>query len=206
MPEFRRFSSVLIDDILMIDPGPQVLDAMREFQKNPAAIKYIINTHKHSDHFCEQTVAALEALGAQFIEFSGKETKEIGKYKVSSYGGNHATCINTVHFMVTDTKRTIFYGLDGAWLMYDEVQAIKTYAPDLAVFDATIGDVDGDYRIFEHNNLNMILEIKKALHPYVRQFCISHMARTLHTDHKTLSARMKEKDILVAYDGLEIEV
>ena len=46
--------------------------------------------------------------------------------------------------IITDGERTLFYGLDGAWLLYDEVQAIKEYKPDFAVFDATIGDIDGD--------------------------------------------------------------
>lgn len=100
----------------------------------------------------------------------------------------------------------MFYGLDGAWLLYDEIQAIKKFMPDFAVFDATIGDIDGDYRIFEHNNLNMVLEMKKSLENYIGRFCISHMARTLHTDHETLSEKMKKHNIITAYDGLEIEI
>lgn len=206
MTEFRRLSSLLIDDVLLIDPGPQVLEALSEYGKDAVDIKYIINTHKHSDHFNAETLETLEKKGAEFFSFIDGEEKTIGAYTVRAYSGNHSTCKGTVHFIISDGERTLFYGLDGAWLLFDEVQAIKKYTPDLAVLDATIGFVDGDYRVFEHNNLNMIIEMKKSLDKYVGKFCISHMARTLHTDHKRLSEAMDKYNVLTAYDGLEIEI
>ena len=206
MAEFRRLSSSLIDDVLLIDPGPQVLDALKAFGKDPKAVRYIINTHRHGDHYNAETVRELEEMGAVFVPFEAGDEKTVGKYTVSAYAGNHATCAGTVHFILSDGERTLFYGLDGAWLLYDEVQAIKQHKPNLAVLDATIGDIDGDYRIFEHNNLNMVLEMQKTLAPFVDRFCISHMAMTLHTNHAALSAKMAAHGVLTAYDGLETEV
>lgn len=204
--EFRRLSSALVDDVLLIDPGPQVLDALAEYGKAAAGIRYILNTHRHSDHYSTDTVARLESLGAALIPIADGEERQIGRYTVTAYRGNHGTSAHTLHYMITDQQRTLFYGLDGAWLLYDEVQAIMKYRPDLAVLDATIGYVDGDYRVFEHNNLNMVLEMKKTLDAYVGKFCISHMARTLHTDQKTLEEEMEQHQILVARDGLETEL
>ena len=206
MTEFRRLSSALIDGVLLIDPGPQVMDALAELDKDAASVKYIINTHRHKDHYSAETVEKLEAMGAVFFDLSCGDAVELGKYTVRAYAGNHATCEKTVHFILTDGEKTLFYGLDSAWLLYEEVQAIKKYKPNLAVFDATVGDVDGDYRVFEHNNLNMVLEMKKSLVSYIEVFCISHMARTLHTDHKTLSENMRAQNVIAAYDGLEIEI
>ncbi len=204
--EFRRLSSALIDDILLIDPGPQVMDALKEYGKDPRKIQYILNTHPHSDHLCPETVAHLEFLGAEFIPLSAGDVRTIGRYILRAYAANHGTCKGAVHFLISDREHSLFYGLDGAWLLYDEVQAIQQYRPDLAVLDATIGDIDGDYRIFEHNNLRMVLEMQQTLAPYVGRFCISHMARTLHTDHQTLSKRMDNHNVLVARDGLEINL
>lgn len=204
--EFRRLSSALIDDILLIDPGPQVLEALDTFGKNAENIQYIINTHNHVDHFRMETVHQLKSFGAEFFDLQDGDTITIGKYTVRAYAGNHATCEKTVHFIISDGEKTLFYGLDGAWLLYNEVQAIKKYKPDFAVLDATIGDIDGDYRIFEHNNLQMILEMQKTLSAYIGTFCISHMARTLHTDHKTLTEKMQKYGIITAYDGLETEI
>lgn len=206
MSEFRRLSSALIDDVLLIDPGPQIFDALAELGKDNGAIKYVINTHKHSDHFCPEVLQQLELTGAVFYDLSAGCNEKIGNYTVRAYEANHATCEKTVHFIISDGDKTLFYGLDGAWLMYDEVQAIKEFKPDFAVFDATIGYIDGDYRIFEHNNLNMVLEMKKTLQEYIGKFSISHMARTLHTDHKSLDEAMQKHDIIAAYDGLEINI
>ena len=198
--EFRRHASALIDGVLLIDPGPAVLDAIDEFKIEKDKIKYIINTHKHYDHYSADTVNAL-ADSAQLIEFKANDTIKVGKYTINSFKANHSTCTDAVHFIVSDGKSNLFYGLDGAWLMYDEVEAIKKFKIDYAVLDGTVGFIDGDYRIFEHNNLNMVLEIQKTLIPYVKQFCISHMARTLHTNHKALSENMNKYNIDVAYDG-----
>ena len=204
--EHRRFSAALINGELLIDFSAQLKDSLDEYNIPMEQIKYALNTHKHRDHYSEKTLAELNAAGAQYLQFTAGGEKSVGGYRIYAYAGNHGTCKDTLHYIISDGKKSLFYGLDGAWLMYEEVEGIKTHKPDFAVLDATVGFVDGDYRIFEHNNLNMILEIKKSLAPYVGRFCISHMARTLHSDHKELSKQMEDRGITVAYDGLEIEL
>ena len=203
MKGFRRNSSALIDDCFLIDPGPNVLDALSEFGKKVENIKYIINTHKHSDHYCEKTVSKLK--NATFFEMTVGNIKKIGKYTVTPFEANHSTCDGAMHFIISDGEKRLFYGLDGAWLLYDEVSAIKSAMVDFAVLDATIGNIQGDFRIFEHNNLSMVLEMKQTLNPYIKRFCISHMARTLHDPQEVIEAEMKQYDIEVAYDGYETE-
>jgi len=38
-PEYRRFSSTLIDEVLLIDPGPHVLNAIEVFNVDIKRIK-----------------------------------------------------------------------------------------------------------------------------------------------------------------------
>ena len=204
MEGFRRNASALIDGQLLIDPGPNVLDALKTFKIDPSNIKYIINTHKHCDHYCEETLSRLK--NAAFYEFDFNDTKTFGKYSVTALKGNHSTCDKVTHFIISDSEKNLFYGLDGAWLLYKEVEAIKQTSIDYAVLDATIGNISGDYRIFEHNNLNMVLEMKNTLAPYIKRFCISHMARTLHESHSLLENQMKEHGVEVAFDGYETEI
>ena len=199
---FRRNASALIDSCLLIDPNATVPDALETFQIDSSEIRYMINTHQHADHYSEATIQALHH--ADFYPMSAGDVLQLGNYTVKALHANHATCEKTVHFLITDGKSTVFYGLDGAWLTYDEVQEIKRNKVDLAVLDATVGNINGDYRIFEHNNLAMVLQLKESLQPYVDQFCISHMARTLHGTHEELAEQMKAHRILVAFDGLEI--
>ena len=204
MEGFRRNSSCLIDDVFLIDPGPDVFDALEAFGKSPDRIKYIINTHNHSDHYSKETVDRLT--DATFYPLNEGEVITVGKYTVEALEANHATVEKPVHFIISDGEHSLFYGMDGAWLTYSEVAAIKKNGVSVAVIDATVGDTPGDFRIFEHNDLNMVREIKHSLKNYVGRWIINHMARTLHTSHAELVENMARDGIEVAYDGMETEI
>ena len=47
--------------------------------------------------------------------------------------------------------------------------------------------------------------MKKSINTAIKKYVISHMAYTLHTDHKTLEKEMNKHGIFTAYDGLEID-
>jgi phosphoribosyl 1,2-cyclic phosphate phosphodiesterase len=200
---FRRTSSALINNELLIDPGPWVIDAIKEFNVDASKIKYIINTHTHCDHFSKEALSYLCTQGAEFIRTEECGAIRIGEYEIEVLKGNHTVPVS--HFIIKHKGKCLFYGLDGAWLQYEEIEAIWKNKPDLAVFDATVGFISQDYRLFEHNNLNMVIEMKKSIGKDIKKYVISHMAYTLHTDHDTLSKEMEKHDIITAYDGMEIE-
>lgn len=201
----RRFSSLLIDDCLLIDPCPTVFDSIKKFGVDSSKIKYVINTHKHDDHFSDEALKGLLSQGAKYVELRGGEIATLGKYKITAVEGNHS--IPVAHFLIDDGERKLYYALDGAWLTYKEIQLIRERKLDYLVLDGTVGFLEGDYRIFEHNNLNMVIEIKKSLcERDVKRFCISHIATSLHTDHATLERVMSEHGIEVAYDGMITEI
>ncbi len=201
---YRRNASALVDDVLLIDPGPDVPDALAAFKMDAGKIRYILNTHRHRDHYCGDTFTHLQ--GAAFYPMCAGDTAVLGKYRVTALAANHGTAREAVHFLVTDGEKTLFYGMDGAWLLYEEVAAIKEAKPDLAVLDGTVGEQVGDYRVFEHNDLLMVRALKNALAPHVKRFCISHMSRKLHKPHAQLAADMARDGIAVAFDGLEMEI
>lgn len=201
---FRRTSSILIDGTILIDPGPWVLDAIEEFSVDTKKIKYVLVTHMHQDHFCQNSLDYLLSCGATLINMVGGDIIELDEYKIEAYRGNHT--IPVCHYMITKDEKSLFYGLDGAWLQYEEIRGIWKHKPDVAVFDATVGFIEKDWRVFEHNNLNMVIEMKKSIDKDIKKYVISHMAYTLHTDHKSLEEEMKKHDIIVAFDGMEIEL
>lgn len=206
--DYRRFSSLLIDGQLLIDPGPCIFEFAETYHYTSLYkdIKHMINTHPHGDHLCSDTVNKLETQGISFIPFTAFEEKQLGCYHVTALPANHATADNPCCFIIESEGKRIFYGCDGAWLLYPAYRIIIKLKFDLMIFDATIGDIEGDYRIFEHNNLRMVEEMKLTLNHCSKRFMISHMARTLHTDHATLTDRMKRSDIEVAYDDMQLEL
>ena len=203
LPGYRRNSSALVNGELLIDPGPCVPEALEHFGKDPGSVRFILNTHRHKDHFNPDTVSFLEKNGATFITLEDGESKQLGNLCVTALKGNHSTRVQ--HLLISDAEKTLFYGLDSSWLLYEEIQALKK-GVDLAVLDCTVGFTSGDYRIFEHCSADMILTMASALREYVKRICISHMARTLHTDHETLAAQMGKHGIEVAFDGLELDI
>lgn len=49
----RKRSSILINDDLIIDIGPDVQSAMMMYHKDMGKVKYILQTHIHTDHYDE---------------------------------------------------------------------------------------------------------------------------------------------------------
>lgn len=205
--DFRRFSSLLIDDKLLIDPGPCIYEFAETFSYNDlfGRVEAVINTHSHKDHF---SLSTLEKLNVPLTRFEFWETKEVSGYIITALQANHGTCSDAKHFIIeslSDGKR-IFYGCDGAWLLYPAYREIIKNSFDMMIFDCTIGEVEGDYRIFEHNNLRMVEEMKLTLAKHSKRFMVSHMARTLHTDHNALVERCRKSGIEVARDNMTVIV
>lgn len=49
--DFRKRSSVIINNDLLIDMGPDIMSASFMYNKSIADIRYCLQTHSHSDHF-----------------------------------------------------------------------------------------------------------------------------------------------------------
>ena len=204
-PEYRRFSSTLIDDVLLIDPGPHVINALKTFNCDEKKIKYVINTHRHSDHYNKDTLEFLEKSGAEFIDFKAGDKKQVGDYLIEAYEGNHGK-IETVHFFISDGTKTLFYGLDSSWLMPHEAGRIISKGVDYAILDGTLGDVLGDIRIIEHCDLGMIREIVLSLKKHVGRFCINHYAKQYFPTRAITDEFGRKYGVDTTYDGLEIEI
>ena len=171
-----RFSSLIINGELLVDPGPCVFEYAETFNKPEllAGIKYIINTHPHSDHFCPSTVRGLGRLGADYIITADFIEVEFGRYKVKAVPANHETPVYPTNLIIDDGDKTLFYGLDGAWLPLSAIREIRRRHFAGFVFDGTLGALEGDERIFEHNNFGMIAEMKRG---YERTIFVTHIGR-----------------------------
>ena len=201
-PDFRRFSSLLADGRLLIDPGPCVYEFEKTFGYDGLYrnVTDVILTHPHGDHFSRETLDRLESSGAVFHKTAARDTLELDRYTVRAYAANHGTAENPVHFTVESKEdgRRFFYGCDGAWMFYETYRALMEYGHlDLMIFDCTIGDIRGDYRIFEHNNIAMAAEMAATFKKICPRFMVSHLARTLHP-----AAHAETAQVLAGY-GLE---
>ncbi|MBQ4354487.1 MAG: MBL fold metallo-hydrolase [Clostridia bacterium] len=210
-PDFRRNASLLIDGCLLVDPGACLFEFETSFgyENLYGNVKDIVNTHRHSDHFNPDTLAKLTEAGAVFHPTAAGDIVETDKHIIRAFAANHCTAEVPVHFVIeskADGKR-FFYGCDGAWLPYETYRALmKLGHLDLMIFDCTIGDIRGDYRIFEHNNAAMVAEMRASFTNICPRFMVSHLARTLHPGHEEASKILAGFGLETAYDNLITEI
>ena len=184
--EFRRFSSALINDDLLIDPGPHIFDyaEMNRVDSLFNNIKYVIVTHSHGDHFSADIVKRLaeispgltlygdpvlkarvadkypELENMKFESPGMMSTIDIGKYSITTLPANHTGVGEdmTRHYFIVENEsgKKLFYGADSAWLTVNEWNFIRGKRCDAMVFELTIGDAPGDDRVFSHTNIDML--------------------------------------------------
>lgn len=222
--EYRRFTSTLFDGRLLIDGTAKIADVMPA----PGAVEAMLFTHSHADHFDPEFLQkaapgrayADESWASEFgMEgASANRTFCAAGYKITPVPANHSTAREyeqALHYILSDGQRRVLYATDGAWLTNGAYHAVKTGEPlDAAVFDGTVGDdFPDDWRVFEHNTLPMVRVmrsslVKAGLLKREAPVFVTHLARTLHPDQKTLDAResAREEPLIIAYDGMTAEI
>ncbi|MBO5059459.1 MAG: MBL fold metallo-hydrolase [Clostridia bacterium] len=228
----RRLTSVLLNDDLMIDCSTETPDFFETNDVELGNVDNILITHTHRDHYSPAAISQIfhdgsvtvnaeeRSLGKLKAELSCSveglklfESKRIGEYDVIAVIANHSVqdpCEQPVNYIISRGDKTIFWGCDSGWIHNLSWHEIRRHKFDLMVFDGTLGDLDGDNRIFEHNNLNMIREIvatmkREEIIKPGGKLMISHMSKYAHGTHEELQKLMDEIGVIVAYDGMEIE-
>ncbi|MBQ8954849.1 MAG: MBL fold metallo-hydrolase [Clostridia bacterium] len=223
--ECRRLTSTLLDGALLIDVTATVLDEIPD----PAAITDVFFTHSHGDHFnldalrrlapCrvyahESWAGEIAGEGLTVAPLRVGQPVEAAGFTMIPMPSNHSTQREdetTLHYLIEKDGRRLLYATDGAWLLNREHHIIGKKTLDAAVFDATIGDGhDGDFRIFEHNSIDMVRLMRRTMVntgrlPETAPVFLTHLARTLHGTQAELE-RQTEKPFVVCYDGMEAEI
>lgn len=230
---FRRLSSAVIDNELMIDCSADTADYIQKSSTTLSGVKNLIITHTHNDHYSFETINSIldkdikiwsENNTAKRIALDLPEHRMgslnlfipemIGDYKVVGVPANHMVAdVNQVpmHYIIEKSDKTIFWGCDGAWFLCKSWCEMKRYKYDLIVLDGTLGEGIGDYRIFEHNNIRMVCEMAETMRKCGMlkengKIVISHISKYAHKSHEELKEYMSNFNIEVAYDGMEMEL
>ncbi len=233
---FRRWSSVLVNGELLIDPGPHIFDYAEKEEKPELFdnVKAMLVTHSHPDHLNhpnaerihEKTGAMLH--GYKTVDYRARinglpeflvpldmmKEYEIAGYKVIAFQSNHKTGNPegeiTYNYYIEKDGKSFFYGCDSGWLMTDVWDTLKKRVPTAIVFELTTGDLPGNFRSFSHTSIPM-LELMVATFDEAKVFSetkyfATHLARTLHTSHGETAERLKPINVTPVKDGDIIEI
>ncbi len=232
----RRYSSVLVNNHLLIDCGPTVPEALATFGLDRLNITDVLLTHSHRDHLSPDVLRSLARSNsgnallniwghkAALAFISGVDGISlhpvsagmwfcISDMRIQALAANHPVAGSrekALHYFFKG-RRQWLYATDGAWLLKPAFESLQKAKLDAVVWDATIGDIEGDYRIFEHNSLAMIRLMTASLkrQEIVKQdakVILTHMARTLYPEHEEMEGSLLSEGLIPAYDGMGIEV
>lgn len=231
----RYLSSLLVNKTLLIDAGPCIFSFESDCGTDLySEVKNVLFTHSHRDHFCPDSILRLaDRSGAVtvygdpvFADLLPKDVRitfvpvypfreiVMGDITVLPLPANHGTSYpaeQALHYTLSSSGKTVFYGCDGAWLFNKVSHVLRKMSFDAMIFDMTCGDGEGDFRIFEHNTIKMVeymlVTIRRSFPEMLNKNCLligSHLARTLHTGPEELKQRLYPSGLNAAYDGMEI--
>lgn len=231
----RGFSAALIDGQILIDCGASVPDALHFFGADVNTITDILLTHTHADHWnfdafqqllaqrtCTNPVnlrahpSALSLLpqiiGVNECPVVVGQTVSLPTMKITVLEANHDVGPGTaLHFLLQKPEASVLYATDGAWFLKNTWEHLRETVLDAIIWDATCGETRGDWRIFEHNNVDMIkimqqTLVKQGVLPPHAQIYLTHLSRGLCAPHNVMRDKLAPQGLIPAYDGLEISI
>lgn len=225
----RKNSGAIINGELLIDFSPATIAYPKALRK----VKNIIITHTHRDHYNAELLKAFcknrqinvyaekvsakkisDQTGISVIPLSLGDEYEIGGYTIIPLAANHSVEDKNetpLNYIINDGKASLYWGCDSGWLVNSAWHIIKAQKLDAAVFDCTIWDEAGDYRVFEHNNISMVKSLRET---FLRNKILKENGASIAT-HFSMNAQYKgkkledilsESGIIAAYDGMECEL
>lgn len=180
--DYRGFSSILLDDSVLIDIGGCFDYTERTHQPDLLKkVDTVLITHSHDDHYRGDFLARLCGESKHTVTVYGDSSLQnrlpscdnlrfepldarfypsfsVGKFTVTALRANHATPDRSeqpLHYYADNGQTRVFFGFDGGWLTADTWEFLQRHPIDLYLMDATGGDQPFDFRNFSHNNARM---------------------------------------------------
>ena len=226
--DHRRSSSILIEEQFLVDCGPHTAESFRLQGLDTSKVTDLFLTHFHDDHYDRDSIAQIAAQTAEPLRIwhrAGATPEpmehvvfcpvEVGEkfttcgMKAVGYAANHTDF--PLHYDLEWQGKKLFYGCDGGWYLCETMYAISHREYDIMLVDGTVGDYNGDFRVFEHNSIPMLrmlkpsFEERKVIGPQ-GQIWLQHVAPTLHKPHDETEKFLRKDDLFIAYDGLTLEI
>jgi len=234
--QVRAMSSILVNGKILIDCGPTVLDVMKCYDVNPAEITDILLTHTHSDHLHSGnilTIANSRDTDLGSLRFWGnpealkkvpdsnrieKMSIETGKrFKVhdlemTGLAANHdvqGSKEQCLIYLIEGQAKNVLYATDTGWLPTSTWLHLQHKKLDAIIWDATVGEGKGDYRVFSHNDLTMIRHMNeslvkgKILKPDAK-IILTHIADKLHPPHDVLEKSLLPEGLIPSYENMSV--
>lgn len=163
--ELRTPTSVLLDDRLLIDPGPEAPRQVTRFGRDLTGLRAILAGHAHDDHLDPAvllhrswvTDGPLELAGpapvvdaarhwldpgqdeVRFSVLTAGDTVELAGYRVSAVPANHEAFGEALCYLVEADGATLLYASDTGLLDERAWELLRGRRADLVLLEETFG-------------------------------------------------------------------
>ena len=229
---FRRHAAALLNGAVLLDCGAHIWDFAETWTGVLDGVTDVLITHDHDDHFHLPSLLRLAEKrkirvacdgylrtkighlpNIAFVHVQPFVPFRMGRYKVTPLLANHDVVQSGVrtacHYILeTPNRKTVFYGLDGAWCLRPSWEEMQRHTFDVMVLDCTVGD-QKDWRIFEHNTIPMLRlmteQIEQAhLLRKNGQMIASHFSRHLCAGHEETARILESLHVRAAFDSMRV--
>lgn len=237
-PGTRGATSTLLNASCLFDFGTGTMRNLDKAGVKASSIRDLVVTHSHPDHFRPDCVAELAGASKRKLRvwafertladipdgicekhpLQKRDVFTAGGCKITVLPGNHFTRPGdeSFHYLVEQKGVKLLYALDGAWMMAEEKRilaaALNGAALDAIIWDATRGATPADYRFADHNNLQMIDQLREGmvgcgLATDATLHVFDHIAQTLWPRTSAARLRLAQRHGgLLAEDGTGMEI
>lgn len=187
--EYRRFSTLLIDERIIIDPSEDIFEFEESFMLSGMLreIREAFITHSHLDHFSVSAIERLASLtskrlrvfaeealrediesisGLEFVPISPLSLIRLEGYNVLPLPANHSTDLPSevaLNFLIEKEGKTLLYGIDGAFINPEAWRVLNELHLDAVILDCALADAPYSAESVNHNNLAMAATVKEIM-------------------------------------------
>lgn len=251
----RRFSSIFVAPDTVIDFTGHGHDALDAYGIEREAIRNVIITHGHYDHFQPLEIMELASRLPHPLVVYGNDSvgyaldfaahhswdPEDGRFVPRAESSNivfglaapeqsFRTATATVtpvpanhmidkrhlipeqqalNYVLELDGRTLFYGLDSSFVLPRTFDVLGRYVFDVAILDATFGDMQIDPATSGHLNFAMLRQTieqfrQTNLFQDGARIVAAHLSRCYVDPHDLVVDKLSEQGITLAYDGMTV--
>lgn len=141
---------------------------------------------------------------------SGEEFA-LGQWRVKALAANHIPTEDALLYLLRGEHKSLLYASDTGWFSVGTFAALGAESLDLAIVEGTFGEQSHASMLVGHMNfpfarlIRQFLGKNKQLKPGGR-FLVTHLSLHFCEPYDLLAPRLAAEDIVVAYDGLRVDL
>jgi len=161
----------------------------------------------------EEYSDVLDLIRVNLIYAEPFKTIELGDYKVTPIIATHKTCYEdeiAYNYIISKDDTSFLYAVDSGPYQSFTLRYLENIRLDLVICEATLCTVSGEvYRY--HRNFDNAIEfrdwlIDKGVINKDTSFVLTHFSHVACPSYEKMNEMLKDKEILVAYDGMKINL